>query len=225
MAPPSPVRSVRPASPSVHHEIPRMQYRSRPVSVAVDPVSLVISECIAITSAIQKHARSPHFSVSAVLGGNPNTIQFGSPKPRERGVGGGPFRDGDRDEAASSRWSFQGQRAKGLQDSPMITGFSNLRHEITGVQSVYLVQLVTYCRLMLRRYSFIRCPDAACAVPLCDPGEGDRSTNYDIGSGRIKKVLGIWIYLSRIPALCVGYAVTLGGCYALSIRYKRFSAG
>ncbi|OTA02704.1 ARF GEF2 Gea2 [Trichoderma parareesei] len=143
MAPPSPVRSVRPVSPSIHHEIPRMQYRSRPVSVAVDPVSLVISECIAITSAIQKHARSPHFSVSAILGGNPNTIQFGSPKPRERGVGGGPFRDGDRDEAASSRWSFQGQRAKGLQDSPMITGFSNLRHEITGVQNIHSFDALT----------------------------------------------------------------------------------
>ncbi|PTB80831.1 guanine nucleotide exchange factor [Trichoderma longibrachiatum ATCC 18648] len=143
MATPSPVRSVRPASPSLHHEIPRMQYRSRPVSVAVDPVSLVISECIAITSAIQKHARSSHFSVSAILGGNPNTIQFGSPSPRERGAGGGPFRDGDRDEAASSRWSFQGQRAKGLQDSPMITGFSNLRHEITGVQNIHSFDALT----------------------------------------------------------------------------------
>ncbi|KAL6881533.1 hypothetical protein J3F83DRAFT_722627 [Trichoderma novae-zelandiae] len=146
MATPSPARSVPPATPSLHHEIPRMQYRSRPVSVAVEPVSLVESECIAITSAIQKHARSSHFSVSAILGGNPNTIQFGSPKrhstSRERGVGG-PFRDDDHDAAASSRWSFQGQRANGLQDSPMITGFSKLRHEITGVQNIHSFDALT----------------------------------------------------------------------------------
>ncbi|UKZ46886.1 hypothetical protein TrVGV298_001097 [Trichoderma virens] len=146
MATPSPVHSVLPASPSLHHDIPRMQYRSRPVSVAVEPVSLVISECIAITSAIQKHARSSHFSVSAILGGNPNTIQFGSPKQqpqsRDRSVGG-PFRDGDQDGSASSRWSFQGQRAKGLQDSPMIAGFGKLRHEITGVQNIHSFDALT----------------------------------------------------------------------------------
>ncbi|OAA33657.1 Sec7 domain-containing protein [Moelleriella libera RCEF 2490] len=60
-----------------HNDAPRMQYRNRPVSVAVDPISLVISECISITSAIQKHARSPHSSVTAILGGSPNPIQLG----------------------------------------------------------------------------------------------------------------------------------------------------
>lgn len=158
MATPSPIHSVLPASPSLHHDIPRMQYRSRPVSVAVEPVSLVISECIAITSAIQKHARSSHFSVSAILGGNPNTIQFGSPKQQLQSQdrsAGGPFGDSDQDGAASNRWSFQGQRTKGLQDSPMIAGFGKLRHEITGVQSVYWFHLVTYCQLIFNRYSFI----------------------------------------------------------------------
>lgn len=116
-----------------------MQYRSRPVSVAVEPVSLVISECIAITSAIQKHARAPQ-SVSAILGGNPNTIQFGSPKPqsqeRESGVSS-PFGESEHDGTANNRWSFRGQKANILQDSPMVAGFGKLRYEITGVQSVY----------------------------------------------------------------------------------------
>lgn len=139
MALPSPIHSGLPATLSPHHEIPRMQYRSRPVSVAVEPVSLVISECIAITSAIQKHARSPQ-SVSAILGGNPNTIQFGSPKlqpqPRETGVSS-PFGETEHDGTVSNRWSFRGQKAKSLEDSPMVAGFGKLRYEITGVQSVY----------------------------------------------------------------------------------------
>ncbi|KAL7785255.1 hypothetical protein V8C37DRAFT_394436 [Trichoderma ceciliae] len=140
MALPSPVHSGLPALPSLHHDIPRMQYRSHPVSVAVEPVSLVISECISITSAIQKHARSPQFSVSAILGGNPNTIQFGSPKlqsqSRDRGVDS-PFGDSDQNVAANNRWSFRGHRTKSLQDSPMIAGFGRLRHEITGVQNIH----------------------------------------------------------------------------------------
>jgi brefeldin A-resistance guanine nucleotide exchange factor 1 len=158
MALPSPIHSGLPAMSSSHHDIPRMQYRSRPVSVAVEPVSLVISECIAITSAIQKHARSPQFSVSAILGGNPNTIHFGSPKPQsqsqDRSVGT-PFGDSDQDVATDNRWSFRGQRGKSLQDSPMVAGFGKLRYEITGVQSVYLFYLVTCCQLMVNRYSFI----------------------------------------------------------------------
>ncbi|KAH6607901.1 hypothetical protein Trco_004214 [Trichoderma cornu-damae] len=140
MALPSPIHSGPPVSPSIHHDIPRMQYRSRPVSVAVEPVSLVISECISITSAIQKHARSPHFSVSAILGGNPNTIQFGYPKlqsqSRDRGVGSS-FGESDEDVAANNRWSFRGPRAKSIQDSPMIAGFGKLRQEITGVQNIH----------------------------------------------------------------------------------------
>lgn len=115
-----------------------MQYRSRPVSVAVDPVSLVISECISITSAIQKHARSQHSSVSAILGVNPNPIQLGPPSPSFSGrskspainVGG----DGDQDAALSNRWGLRGQRGKSMQDNPMIAGFGKLRHEIAGMK-------------------------------------------------------------------------------------------
>src|SRR5205809_1060822 len=86
----------------------RMQSRSRPVTFAVDPVSLVISECIAITSAVQKHARSPYSSVSAILGGSPNLIQLvppGGPNARRhpRSSGADPSTDGTNDLAAN-RW-------------------------------------------------------------------------------------------------------------------------
>src|SRR3954470_10735241 len=77
---PAVATSLGPPTPRRNHLVSsRMQYRSRPVSVAVDPVSLVISECIAITSAVQKHARSPYSSVSAILGGSPNLIQLVPP--------------------------------------------------------------------------------------------------------------------------------------------------
>ncbi|WZH48034.1 uncharacterized protein QYS62_009198 [Fusarium acuminatum] len=117
----------------------RMQYRSRPISVAVDPVSLVISECISITSAIQKHARSPHSSVSAILGGSPNPVQLGPPSPTPRGRSKSPAAsisgDGSHD-GLTNRWGLRGQRGKSMQDNPMIAGFGKLRHELAGIKDI-----------------------------------------------------------------------------------------
>ncbi|KAF4125340.1 golgi-specific brefeldin A-resistance guanine nucleotide exchange factor 1 [Geosmithia morbida] len=127
------------SSSSTVLDTPRMQYRSRPVSVAVDPVSLIISECISITSAIQKHARSQHSSVSAILGGNPNPLQLGPPSPSLTGRSKSPLGlglDGDSDAAFGNRWGLRGQRGRSMQDNPMIAGFGKLRHEIAGSKDV-----------------------------------------------------------------------------------------
>ncbi|KAL2200633.1 hypothetical protein P885DRAFT_27498 [Corynascus similis CBS 632.67] len=118
----------------------RMQYRSRPVSVAIDPVSLIISECISITSAIQKYARSPHSSVSAILGGSPNLIQLVPPT-----TGGRRTRKSAADAAvtdttgdlATNRWGLRGKKGKSMQDNPLISGFGRLRQELAGVKDIH----------------------------------------------------------------------------------------
>lgn len=119
----------------------RMQYRSRPVSVAVDPVSLVISECIAITSAIQKHARSPHSSVSAILGGSPNLIQLVPPSGpalrRDQKKMAGSSAADDSSDLATNRWGLRGKKGKSILDNPLISGFGRLRQELTGVKGSY----------------------------------------------------------------------------------------
>ena len=117
----------------------RMQYRSRPVSVAVDPVSLVISECIAITSAIQKYARSQHSSVSAILGGSPIIVQLGPPPSaqRHRNKSSSTTDAVSGDTAGDlNRWGLRGKKGKSMQDNPLISGFGRLRHELTGVKGM-----------------------------------------------------------------------------------------
>lgn len=117
----------------------RMQYRSRPVTVAVDPVSLIISECIAITSAIQKSARSQYASsVSAILGGSPNLIQL-VPPPGSTGRRSSKTLAADTPEngagdLAANRWGLRGKKGKSMQDNPLISGFGRLRQELTGVK-------------------------------------------------------------------------------------------
>nr|XP_036583330.1 Sec7 domain-containing protein [Colletotrichum truncatum]KAF6792306.1 Sec7 domain-containing protein [Colletotrichum truncatum] len=119
---------------------PRMQYRSRPVSVAVDPVSLVMSECISITSAIQKHARSPHSSVSAILGGSPNPIHLGTQSPSPRGPkapGTALNVEESQDVASSNRWGLRGKKGRSIQDNPLMAGFGKLRHELASVKEIH----------------------------------------------------------------------------------------
>lgn len=128
---------------SPQRDNPRMQYRSRPVSVAVDPISLVISECTAITSAVHKHARSSHSSVSAILGGNPNPVFLGPPGPvrtfSSRALDGDIPDEGipyDRvpNDILHTRWGLRGRNGKTMQGNPTIAGFGKLRHEIAIVK-------------------------------------------------------------------------------------------
>ncbi|KND91435.1 Uncharacterized protein TOPH_04206 [Tolypocladium ophioglossoides CBS 100239] len=137
-----PPDSLTPYHENPGNDAPRMRYRSRPVSVAVDPISLVISECISITSAIQKNARSPHSSVSAILGGSPNPIQLGPHSPASKSRNKSSLASTGADDsgsdaiAANNRWGLRGQKGKSMQDNPMIAGFGKLRHEIAAIKDV-----------------------------------------------------------------------------------------
>lgn len=113
-----------------------MQFRSRPVSVAVDPVSLVVSECISVTSVMRKHARWAGSSVSSILGGNPNPVQLGPPSPLLRPGSKSSVAsfgtDGTQDISVANRWGLRGKKGKSMQDNPLMAGFGRLRHELSS---------------------------------------------------------------------------------------------
>jgi brefeldin A-resistance guanine nucleotide exchange factor 1 len=109
------------------------------VSVAVDPVALITTECITVTSAMRKHARWAHSSVSAILGVtsplNPGTQDSRPSTPRDdsgtgRGVRSRPslgYADGGEDEGLANRWGLRGKKGKSMQDNPLMAGFGRLR--------------------------------------------------------------------------------------------------
>lgn len=106
--------------------------RSASINVAVDPVALVITECITVTSAMRKHARWAHSSVSAILGGGstkpiPMRIQDQNAK---RAVAG--LKVADESDALAERWGIRGKKGKSMQDNPLILAFSKLRIELKG---------------------------------------------------------------------------------------------
>jgi len=102
----------------------------RPISVAVNPIALVVTECITVTSAMRKHTRWAHSSVSAILGGSSSKTPAIQKRDRAgQGIVGGT---GEQEEAVPSRWGLRGKKGKSLQDNPLMSAFARLRSELKG---------------------------------------------------------------------------------------------
>ncbi|KAK0119533.1 GDP/GTP exchange factor for ARF [Cadophora gregata] len=123
--------------------------RKASISVAVDPVALITTECITVTSAMRKHARWAHSSVSAILGGSstPMSPSLQSSRPstprdepgRTKGNKNRPstgLADGD-DGGLANRWGLRGKKGKSMQDNPLMAGFGRLRRELTGCKDIH----------------------------------------------------------------------------------------
>ena len=114
------------------------------ISIAVDPVALITTECITVTSAMRKHARWAHSSVSAILGGAGASSDRGSsrlPAQKEKLAGHqrGPsqisqLRSGmtDDDDGLVGHWGRRGKKGKSMQDNPLMSAFARLRSDLRG---------------------------------------------------------------------------------------------
>lgn len=110
--------------------------------IAVDPVALVTTECITVTSAMRKHGRWAHSSVSAILGGNgvsrvydrdtsaPPSPRNGTPRLKAR------LPAVDDDHALANRWGLRGKKGKSMQDNPLISAFTRLRSDLKGCKDI-----------------------------------------------------------------------------------------
>jgi len=106
------------------------------VGVAVDPVALVVAECITVTSAMRKHARWAHSSVAAILGSS--STRAPAVQRRDR-VGQGVVGAAETDEAMPSRWGLRGKKGKSLQDNPLMSAFARLRNDLKGCTNMRAV--------------------------------------------------------------------------------------
>ena len=115
------------------------------ISIAIDPVALINTECITVTSAMRKHARWAHSSVSAILGGGTSNKHWEGPSPfssakykpkavdsKANGHAVSDLSSNDGDDSLVSRWGLKGRRGKSLQDNPLLSAFSRLRSDLRG---------------------------------------------------------------------------------------------
>ncbi|EME78293.1 uncharacterized protein MYCFIDRAFT_58448 [Pseudocercospora fijiensis CIRAD86] len=125
-------------------------HRAHNVTVAIDPVALVVTECITVTSAMRKHARWAHSSISSILGGSnsprPNPSSRATNHDREGNLRNrasskidlvedyGSFaskKQHDRSEdEGTSRWGLRGKKGQSMQDNPLMSSFAKLRAEL-----------------------------------------------------------------------------------------------
>ncbi|KAJ5279431.1 hypothetical protein N7478_004803 [Penicillium angulare] len=110
---------------------------SDPLPIAIDPVALVTTECITVTSSMRKHARWAHSSVSAILGGNGGSRVYerdtsAPPSPRKSPQ---PTRSED-DHALANRWGLRGKKGKSMQDNPLISAFTRLRSDLKACKDI-----------------------------------------------------------------------------------------
>lgn len=120
------------------------------ISIAIDPVALITTECITVTAAMRKHARWAHSSVAAILGGSStpvsSTLQISRPStPRDEikvrkgqmsGRTTSGFVDSSEDGGLANRWGLRGKKGKSMQDNPLMAGFGRLRRELTGCRGI-----------------------------------------------------------------------------------------
>ena len=110
------------------------------ISIAVDPVALITTECITVTSAMRKHSRWAQSSVSAILGGGAHGREVGRPvrqndkgltPPQHQGrpsrITNGLSRD---DDTLANRWGLRGKKGKSIQDNPLMSAFAHLRNDL-----------------------------------------------------------------------------------------------
>ena len=118
------------------------------VAVAVDPVALITTECITVTSAMRKHARWAHSSVSAILGGGSSAAapafnsrpatprdELASRKSSKAGRVS-HVEEGLEDDSLANRWGLRGKKGKSMQDNPLMAGFGRLRRELQGCKGM-----------------------------------------------------------------------------------------
>ena len=139
------MRPPRTSAPDNNLDMPPNLTKATTVSIAVDPVALINTECITVTSAMRKHTRWAHSSVSAILGGGATTSRGreGSRPSTPRGgrtvqqtklsqATGAYSSVSGEEENLANRWGLRGKKGKSMQDNPLMSAFARLRNELKG---------------------------------------------------------------------------------------------
>ncbi|EEH22717.2 hypothetical protein PABG_04928 [Paracoccidioides brasiliensis Pb03] len=118
------------------------------IPIAVNPVELVTTECITVTSSMRKHSRWAHSSVAAILGGGgvsrayerelsvQSSVSLSAKSPAKTA----PTKFGtlgvEGEHVLSSRWGLRGKKGKSLQDNPLMSAFTRLRIDLKDCKDI-----------------------------------------------------------------------------------------
>ncbi|RMZ34859.1 hypothetical protein D0859_01016 [Hortaea werneckii] len=113
--------------------------RDSNLTVAIDAVALVVTECITVTSAMRKHARWAHSSIASILGSSSTSRQPPSDvrtANSERNRASGKIDLLDDDGTLTSRWGLRGKKGQSMQDNPLMSAFAKLRSDLKHCKNI-----------------------------------------------------------------------------------------
>ncbi|RMY82631.1 hypothetical protein D0862_11958 [Hortaea werneckii] len=129
---------MRSKEPTMVETMPDGQ-RDSNLTVAIDPVALVVTECITVTSAMRKHARWAHSSIASILGSSSTSRQPPSDvrtANSERNRASGKIDLLDDDGTLTSRWGLRGKKGQSMQDNPLMSAFAKLRADLKHCKNI-----------------------------------------------------------------------------------------
>lgn len=109
------------------------------IPVAIDPVALVVTECVTVTSAMRKHTRWAQSSISSILGAS-SSPQPASADPSEikldRNRASGKIDLIENDGGLTSRWGLRAKKGQSMQDNPLMSNFARLRADLKHCKDI-----------------------------------------------------------------------------------------
>lgn len=193
------------------------------ISIAIDPVALITTECITVTSAMRKHSRWAHATVSTILGGSAGsshaTAQISRPSTPKDGVDRKNSKGYDEDATLASRWGLRGKKGKSMQDNPLMASFGRLRRELSGCKGRFGRSQGSKC-LPFVRYKDVRYSGSTTSIPTSYPGICNIGSHNVTGARFNHKILRVQSHMRRVAALVCSHAVVVGRYNALPIRSK-----
>lgn len=121
-------------SQSMENGTSGLPHASQSITVAIDPIALVITECITVTSAMRKHARWAHSSVAAILGGATRQTPAERKSNHARVLSSESISQ-EENGFLTGRWGLRGKKGASMQDNPLLSAFARLRSDLKSCKS------------------------------------------------------------------------------------------
>ena len=115
----------------------------RTIGVAIDPVALVVTECITVTSAMRKHTRWAHSSISSILGASkttPSDTSLRQATNHERNRASNKIDLIEDDGSLTTRWGLRGKKGQSMQDNPLMSEFAKLRADLKHCKDIQVFE-------------------------------------------------------------------------------------
>ena len=217
-----------------HHSANLENKEDSKMSVAINPVALVTTECITVTSALRKHARWAQSSVSAILGGaslsGSREVNKAPEHTRQLSASQKPARKATRlsngtsgeDDSLASRWGLRGKKGKSMQDDPLLSAFSRLRNDLRGCTGMNSDSAKAFQMLIQHRYQDVRHPLPSTSFPPSCSIFIYLSTDNLSGFGGHYQVLCLQCDQERLAQTTIRHAASLGGNNSLPLSGQRF---